>query len=210
MKLPFDINPSLEALGAYIASQSGRFYVVELCLALAFVVIVWPYLVEATHLLRGALARLAGGDQETRAALEQLEIIRERYEYHMCSRVCDVVAAFLSPHFASVDSYYRRNMSTIVQLCPSCRFWKWKIYSVAFHGEIDRSVAAEKVWAGLQHAVVGMSERDKKDQGGDSPRPACLCWFARHSLIATRGVNLYPPGFSVFVFLACRCSKGLY
>ena len=197
MKLPFDISPSLGALGAYIASQSRRFYVVELCLALTFVVMVWPYLVKATHLLRGALARLAGGDQETRAALEQLEIIRERYEYHMCSRVCDVVAAFLSPHFVSVDSYYRRNMSTIVQL-------KWKIYSVAFHGEIYRSVAAEKVWAGLQHTVVGMPERDEKDQGGDSPKPACLCWFARHSLIATRGVNLYPPGFSVFIFFSLQ------
>ena len=44
-----------------------------------------------------------------------------------------------------------------------------------------------------------MSERDDdgKDQGEDSPKQACSCWFARHSWLATSGANLYPPG--VFV-----------
>ena len=40
----------------------------------------------------------------------------------------------------------------------------------------------------------GMSERDGKDQGEDSPKQAGLCWFARHSRLATSGTNLYPPG----------------
>ena len=39
-----------------------------------------------------------------------------------------------------------------------------------------------------------MPERDGKDQGEDSPKQACSGWFARYSLLATSGPNLYPPG----------------
>ena len=54
-------------------------------------------------------------------------------------------------------------------------------------------IAAEKIRIGLRHA---MPERDRKDQGEDRPRQACLCWFARHiiSWLATNGANLYQLG----------------
>ena len=39
-----------------------------------------------------------------------------------------------------------------------------------------------------------MPERDGKDQGGDSPKQAGSCWFARPCRLATSGGNLYPPG----------------
>ena len=41
-------------------------------------------------------------------------------------------------------------------------------------------IAAEKIRAGLRHAVLGPNVTGK-DQGEDSPKQACSCWFARHS-----------------------------
>ena len=41
-------------------------------------------------------------------------------------------------------------------------------------------IVAEKVRAGLRHAVVSMVEHDGKDPRQDSPKQACSCWFARH------------------------------
>ena len=41
-------------------------------------------------------------------------------------------------------------------------------------------IAAEKVRAGLQYAVVCPNVTGK-GQGKDSPKQACSCWFARHS-----------------------------
>ena len=51
-------------------------------------------------------------------------------------------------------------------------------------------------------ACSSLPERDGKDQGNDSPKQACSCWFARHnSKLASSGAILYPPG----VFWVCRC-----
>ena len=42
-------------------------------------------------------------------------------------------------------------------------------------------IVAEKGRAGLRHAVVSMPERERKNQGEDSPKQAGPCWFVRHS-----------------------------
>ena len=39
-----------------------------------------------------------------------------------------------------------------------------------------------------------MPKRDGTNQEEDSPKQARLCWFARHSWLATSGANLYRPG----------------
>ena len=44
-----------------------------------------------------------------------------------------------------------------------------------FHGKIDRRRKNQ----GWTTAYGGMSERDGKDQGEDSPKQAGSCWFAR-------------------------------
>ena len=46
-----------------------------------------------------------------------------------------------------------------------------------FYGEIDRCRESQ----GWPTACRGMPERDGKDQGEDSPKQACSCWFARDS-----------------------------
>ena len=43
---------------------------------------------------------------------------------------------------------------------------------------MEKWIAAEKVRAGLGYAVV--PERDRKDQGDNSPKQAWSCWFACH------------------------------
>ena len=67
----------------------------------------------------------------------------------------------------------------------------------------------------MRHAVE-LPGRDGKNQGEDnhSPKQACSCWFARHSWLATRGVNLYPPGVFLFAYavlpfsdVTCVCSS---
>ena len=67
-----------------------------------------------------------------------------------------------------------------------------------FQGEMDRCREGQG-WTRYT-TCSSMPERDGKDQGGDSPKQACPCWFARHSwlLIATRGATLHPP--TVFFF----------
>ena len=50
-----------------------------------------------------------------------------------------------------------------------------------------------------------MPERDGKDQGEDTPKQACSCWFACHSWSAiSSGANLYPLR-AFFFFFADRC-----
>ena len=66
-----------------------------------------------------------------------------------------------------------------------------------FHGEMDRCRESQ----GWTTTCCSMPERDEKDQEEDSPKQAGSCWFARHSWLATSGVNLYPPGRSRAVFL---------
>ena len=44
-----------------------------------------------------------------------------------------------------------------------------------FHGEMDRCRGSQ----GWTTTCSRMPERDKKDQGGDSPKQAGSCWFAR-------------------------------
>ena len=45
-----------------------------------------------------------------------------------------------------------------------------------FHGEMDRCRESQ----GWTTACSSMPKRDGKDQGDDSPKQACSCWFARH------------------------------
>ena len=45
-----------------------------------------------------------------------------------------------------------------------------------FHDENDRCRENQ----GWTTACSSMPERDGKDQGEDSPKQACLSWFARH------------------------------
>ena len=60
-----------------------------------------------------------------------------------------------------------------------------------FHGELD---CCREDWDWTT-AYSGMPERAKKDQVQDKSRnQVCLGWFARRSLLASSGVNLYPPG----------------
>ena len=54
---------------------------------------------------------------------------------------------------------------------------------------------------GWTTACSGMLERDRKNQGEDSPKQAGSCWFARPCRLATSGANLCPPG----VWFADRC-----
>ena len=58
------------------------------------------------------------------------------------------------------------------------------------HGEMDRCRGSQ----GWTTACSRMPERDGKDQGEDSSKPAGSCWFARPCGLATSGANLYPPG----------------
>ena len=60
-----------------------------------------------------------------------------------------------------------------------------------FHGEMDRCRESQ----GWTMACSRMPEHDGKNEGEDSPKQACSCWFARHSCLARSGANLYPPGF---------------
>ena len=46
-----------------------------------------------------------------------------------------------------------------------------------FHGEMDRY----REIRGWITACRSMPERDRKDQGEDSPKQASSCWFAHHS-----------------------------
>ena len=66
-------------------------------------------------------------------------------------------------------------------------------------------IIAEKTKAGLRHA-----ERDGKDQAEDSPKQAGSSWFARPYLLATSGVNLYPPGIFFADALALFFSGGTF
>ena len=59
-----------------------------------------------------------------------------------------------------------------------------------FHDEMDRCRESR----GWTTACSSMPERYGKDQEENSPKQAGLCWFARHSWLATIGVNSYPPG----------------
>ena len=45
------------------------------------------------------------------------------------------------------------------------------------HGDMNRCRESQ----GWTTACSSMPERDGKDQGQDSPKQACSCWFARHS-----------------------------
>ena len=69
---------------------------------------------------------------------------------------------------------------------------------VTFHGENDRCRESQ----GWTAVCSSTPERDRKDQGGHSPKQACSWWFTRHSSFATSRANLYPPGvfFSVVTF----------
>ena len=53
-----------------------------------------------------------------------------------------------------------------------------------FHGEMDHCRESQ----GWATACSSIPERDGEDQGDDSPKRACSCWFARHYL--TSGANL--------------------
>ena len=56
-------------------------------------------------------------------------------------------------------------------------------------------IAAEKAKAGLLHAVVGMPERDGKDQGEDIPKQRARAGsLALVDYSHTSGANLYPTG----------------
>ena len=46
-----------------------------------------------------------------------------------------------------------------------------------FHGAMDRCRESQ----GWTTACSSMPERDGKDQGEESPKQACSCWFVRHS-----------------------------
>ena len=46
-----------------------------------------------------------------------------------------------------------------------------------FHGKMDRCRESQD-WT---TACSSMPERDGKDQGQDSPKQGCSCWFARYS-----------------------------
>ena len=70
-------------------------------------------------------------------------------------------------------------------------------------------IAAEKARAGLRHAVSSMPEHDGKNQGEDSPKKACSCWFARRSSLVTGGANLYPPGDFSGLQMSCCLSRAL-
>ena len=59
-----------------------------------------------------------------------------------------------------------------------------------FIGEIDLCRESQ----GWTTACSGTPECDGKDQGGDSPKQAGSCWFARPCWLATSGAHLYPPG----------------
>ena len=58
------------------------------------------------------------------------------------------------------------------------------------HGETNRC-SDNQGWNTVYNSIF---ERDREDQGKDSPKQACSCWFARHFQEATSGANLYPPG----------------
>ena len=45
-----------------------------------------------------------------------------------------------------------------------------------FHGKMDRRCRKKQ---GCTTPCSGMPQRDGKDQGGDSPKQAGSCWFAR-------------------------------
>ena len=74
-----------------------------------------------------------------------------------------------------------------------------------FHGEMDRCRKSQ----GWTTACSSMPERDGKDQGEESPKQACSCWFTRHSWLAISGANLYPPGRCRVVFF-WRCVLFLF
>ena len=63
--------------------------------------------------------------------------------------------------------------------------------------EIDHHCRESQGWS---TTCSSMPERNGKDQGKDSPKQAGSCWFNRHSLLVTRGTNLYPPGGCRVVF----------
>ena len=64
------------------------------------------------------------------------------------------------------------------------------IRSGTFHGEMNRCSESQ----GWTTACSTMPESDGKGQEEDIPKQEASCWFARHSLLATSGANLYPPG----------------
>ena len=57
-----------------------------------------------------------------------------------------------------------------------------------------RLIAAEKVRAGLRHAIVCPNVTGRTEERIAQSKRACACWLARHSWLATSCANLYPPG----------------
>ena len=70
-----------------------------------------------------------------------------------------------------------------------------------FHGEMDRCRESQ----GWTTACSGMPERDRKNQGEDSPKQAGSCCFASPCGLATSGANLYPPGVWLADAMASFC-----
>ena len=55
--------------------------------------------------------------------------------------------------------------------------WRRMAEQGTFHGEMNRCIENQ----GWTTAFSSMPERDGKDQGEHSPKPAGLCWFAHLS-----------------------------
>ena len=72
LQLPFEAGEKLEALGTAITSQSLKTYLMQFCLGLVFIAMLWPYLLDLRENLRQKVARMTRGERERATVLRAL------------------------------------------------------------------------------------------------------------------------------------------